>query len=66
MRWTSRRLGLQKRVGCLSRQVRELILVQQQEIEQLRRQFTTLATELAQLRERMAWSCCRSIGFGRW
>ncbi|MFN9387870.1 MAG: DUF6444 domain-containing protein [Cyanobacteriota bacterium] len=32
---------------------RQLILVQQQEIEQLRNQLTALATELASLRERI-------------
>ena len=36
--------------------VRAFILVQQQEIEQLRLQLTALATELAQLRERIGRS----------
>lgn len=35
---------------------RELILSQQQEIEQLRNQLTALATELAELRERIGRS----------
>ena len=39
---------------------RKLILAQQQEIEQLRSQLTALATELAQLRERIGRSSCNS------